>query len=433
VEWQGYLSIFRARWRLVVLVPLLSGLAALAYCLTVTPIYTARSSVYLSVSVGTTAGELGRSFQYAQGLSRSYAEVGAEPLVLDRVAPRLSFPTTTQALEQQVTVQAPIDATALDVTVQDPSPARAAEIANEVARELTRPDLLGTQESGRLPVQVSVLQQAVPPAQPSSPHTRLTIAIAVVVGLLLGLVLAVARDAVDGRIRGPREARRVTGVPVIGSVAATGGAHRRWRPWGRRRRGAAEPELRVDSRLRMNFQHLRRVHAARSVVFTSGLVDGATSATVSQLATGLGRLGLDVVVVDADVRHPSVAQRHGVEGRTGLTDVLLGQVPAGDAVVRSPRDPVWVLPSGSAPSDPSQLLAPAALRRLLDELTESFDVVLVKAPPVLTAATGLVVATVSDGVVVVTDEAAMKRDVLTEELRMFDVAGSPVLGMIAHA
>jgi capsular exopolysaccharide synthesis family protein len=193
-----------------------------------------------------------------------------------------------------------------------------------------------------------------------------------------------------------------------------------------------EPEPRVDGRLRINFEYLRRRKSIRSVVFASALVDGATSVTVASLATGLGRLGLDVVVVDADIRNPTIAQRYGIEGRTGLTDVLLGHVSVADAVVRSAGDPVWVLPAGPAPNDPSLLMSPDGLRRLLHELTENFDVALVKAPPVLAAATGLVVATVSDGVVVVTDEARMDRDTLSEELRRFRVAGAPVLGVVAH-
>jgi Mrp family chromosome partitioning ATPase len=73
------------------------------------------------------------------------------------------------------------------------------------------------------------------------------------------------------------------------------------------------------------------------------------------------------------------------------------------------------------------------LRAVVRTLAETHDVVLVKAPPVLTAAAGLVACAVSDGVVVVTDEAAMNQDLLTEELRMFEVAGAPVLGVVAHA
>lgn len=435
MEWQGYLAIMWGRWRIVALVTLAAVGAALVYLLTQAPLYTARSSAYVAVSVGTTPGELGRSFDYAQAVTRSYAQVGTQALVLDRVVQRLPFATSTGQLAEQVLVQAPLDSTIVDIAVQDPSPRRAAEIANAVAEEFTRPNLLGTQSS-RLPLTVSVLERADPPPTPSSPHIRLTLAIALVVGLLLGCAVAVARDALDLRLRTDRDISRVTGLPVIGSVLAPAG-----RSWlsrlPRLRRGRLTParpgQQQVDARLRVNFQQLRRQRVVRAVAFASAAADGATSTTVSSLAVGLGRLGLNVVVVDADVRNPTLARRHDVVDGPGLTNVLVDEIPVLDAVTRSPRDPVSVLPAGPAPNDPSLLMQVAPLRAAVDRLGRHFDVVLIKAPPVLTAAAGLVACGVSDGVVVVTDEAAMNQELLTEELRMFEVAGAPVLGVVAHA
>src|SRR3954468_5135120 len=132
MELRGYLSILRARWVVLAFVTLLSLLVALAYLLAAPATYTASSRVFLSVSVGETPAELSRSYSYAQGLVRSYAQVATEAVVLSPVIEQLHLETTVDELARSITAQAPLDTVIIDVTVKNRSAERAARIADAV-------------------------------------------------------------------------------------------------------------------------------------------------------------------------------------------------------------------------------------------------------------------------------------------------------------
>jgi succinoglycan biosynthesis transport protein ExoP len=431
MELQGYFLILRARRAVVATVTVVSVLIALVYSLAVTPTYVASSSVFLSTSTGRTSGELARSFSYVQGLVRSYSQVATEPAVLAPVISSLGLNTTPAELAQSITAQAPLDTVIIEIKASSHSATLAAKIANAVAAQLssTVNSLVpGVSENSR-PVRVTTLTQASIPEYSTSPHKTLNVTLGLLIGLLLGTVLAISRDALDVRIRSPRDAIALTRAPVIGSVMAQIGRPKRWtRPALRRRIRRSAREL--DNQLRTNFQFLRGRQNLKNVVFTSALLDGATSLTVSNLANALGGAGLRVLIVDADIRRPTLATAHGISNDLGLTSILVDGVSVRSVVTGSMVSPIWVLPTGPALRDPSLMLNDDAAEALFAQLPELYDVVLIKAPPVLVIAEGLMLARISDGVVVVTDEPAMNRDVLAEEIRALKIAGADVLGVV---
>ena len=431
MELQGYLSILRARRRVVIAVTAVSILFALLYSLTATPKYVAKASVFVSTSTGQTSGELAQSFPYAQGLVRSYAQVATEPVVLASVIRDLNLNTTPSRLARAITAQAPLDTVIIDISVTDTSAKKAAAIANAVATQLstTANNLVPGATESTLPISITTLATADVPSFASSPRKSLNLTVALLLGLLLGTVLALSRDALDVRVRDARDATALAKVPVIGLVIEPKRTLRRLRFPSLQRRAVGTPRH-LNQQLRTNFQSVRSQQSLRAVVFASARVDNATGQTVSNLATALGETGQKILVVDADVRRPTLAQSYGLSNDIGLTSVLIGAEPISTAIQRSTTSPVWVLPAGPELHDPSVMMDDVALQRLISELARLYEVVLIKAPPVLNVADGLMLGRISDGVIVVADDEAMNRDTLAEELRAFDIAGAAVVGVV---
>jgi polysaccharide biosynthesis transport protein len=425
VELQAYLLILRARWRMVALGVLLCVLVAVAYSVLTPTRYVARSRVFVVSSLGQSAAELSRSFDFTQGQVRAYAQLATQAVVLQPVIDGLGLDTSVSALADKVTAQAPLDSVVIDIEVSDGSAQRAADIANAIAIQLRNAprSLDGGSVS---PFSVQTLSAADPPAFASAPRRRLSLAVSLFLGLFVGTGLAIFRDALDARIRGLRDAHALTTVPVIGQLIQE---RSRWRrlPTGFGRRQNAED---AGRELRTNFMFLRSQRALKSVVFTSARLDKVTGVTVAGLAVALGKIGLRVLVIDADVRFPTLAARFGLTDLTGLTSVISGEIPAEAAVHPSTVDSVSVMPAGPPLPDPSMMVRDTALQAVVDRVVPAFDVVLIKAPPVLEAADGLVLGRISDGVVIVADELAMNRELLTEEIRTVEIAGAEVLGMV---
>jgi capsular exopolysaccharide synthesis family protein len=131
------------------------------------------------------------------------------------------------------------------------------------------------------------------------------------------------------------------------------------------------------------------------------------------LAIMCAEAGQRVLVVDADLRRPAVAKTFGMEGVVGLTDVLVGDLSIKEVVQRRATDhELWVLPSGSTPANPTELLGSDRMQELVQELSETYELVIFDSPPVLPVADALVLAQALDGVVMVTRLESSRRDQL---------------------
>jgi succinoglycan biosynthesis transport protein ExoP len=231
-----------------------------------------------------------------------------------------------------------------------------------------------------------------------SPRTRLAGFLGLFVGIVLGLGLAFLREAFDRRVRPEDDFDSVLDLPLLGRLPA---------PPGRAEQG----ELAMISRpstqeaesfrlLRANLELANEARQARTIMVTSASRREGKTITIANLAVALARAGRSVALVDLDTRNPSLDRIFGLGKRVGLADVVLDHVPLADALTRVPlaaagvidasgtapvvaQGTLDVLPVGSTPSIPAELVGSSAVAKILDELTEAADVVLVDAPPLL--------------------------------------------------
>jgi len=435
VEFRDYLSVLRVRWKIIVACTLVALAAAGFISFRSPKIYEASTSLFLSVNVGQTSSELSRGFTYAQGLASSLAQVATQPVVLQPVIDQLHLAVTPGQLARSINATAPLDTVIIQVQVSDASAQAAASIANATAQQLAAYDLVPRTSTGAAantsPVQVTVVSPASVPGSPSSPRIPLNLTIGLLMGLVGGVVLALTRDVFDARVRSRRDVARITDAPVIGYTAAMD-PHEPLSRNPARRRKQREADERIKE-LRTNFQHMRDARLLRTVAFTAAADDVALTRVVSALGRELARVGVRTLLVDADLRKPTLSQGFEVDGGEGLSTILAGDAPWSRVVRQRGDGPLYVLPAGPMPREPSLLLDRQNVTTLVGELGSGYDVVLVKAPPVLRVADGLLQARVADGAVVVTDQAAMNRDVLAEEVQALQVAGADVLGVVLTA
>ncbi|HEX8347087.1 MAG TPA: CpsD/CapB family tyrosine-protein kinase, partial [Actinoplanes sp.] len=153
--------------------------------------------------------------------------------------------------------------------------------------------------------------------------------------------------------------------------------------------------------LRTNLQFVNVDRPLRSLVVTSAVPGEGKSSTVCNLGIAFAEAGKRVILVDADLRRPKLAEYLGLEGAVGLTNVLAGQADIRDAVQPWGGSGMWVLPSGYVPPNPSELLSSRNMSDLLTALGRSFDVVIVDTPPLLPVTDAAVMGTVADGCLLV--------------------------------
>jgi capsular exopolysaccharide synthesis family protein len=169
------------------------------------------------------------------------------------------------------------------------------------------------------------------------------------------------------------------------------------------------------------------------VLAVTSSVAGEGKSTVStNLAIALAETGARVLLVDGDLRRPSVARMLGLEGAAGLTTVLLGRVSAADVVQEWGLHGLDVLPSGAVPPNPTELLGSPAMRRFLQQVRESYDHVVLDTPPLLPVADGAVLSRAADGVVLVANATKVRGHQLAESLTTLEQVGARTSGVVLN-
>lgn len=265
-----------------------------------------------------------------------------------------------------------------------------------------------------------------------------------VLGLLLGIGAALALNALDRRIRDAEEVEAELRAPLLARLP---------RP---RRRGesllivdrAADEVTESVGRLRTNFDFANSEVQAKVVMVTSAGAREGKSTTVANLAVALARTGRHVILVDLDLRRPSLGHLFGLANRAGVTDIATGAIDldgALNAVVHAPArswppaahesEPgsglLEVLTSGRTRVDPSDFVETPALAELLRLLRTRADIVLVDSPPVLAAGDAVALTAKVDAVVLVHRLGTLTHPTAREVARILDRSPAPTLGFIA--
>lgn len=431
MDLKDYLTLLRKRWVTVAALTLAGTLVAAVYALATTPTYSARSQVYVSVQGSDSTTDLLQGSNFTVRQVKSYTELVTSPRVLDPVIEELGLTDTATGLAERVHADSPVDTSLIDITASDGSPALAADIADAVAASLA--DVVGELETpaggGDSPVQISTVQSATVPVAPSSPNVRLDLALGLVVGLALGVGLAVARELLDTRVRSAADVEAATDAPVLGVIGYEADA-----PEHPLIVQESPQALRAEAfrRLRTNLQFLDLGDRHRTFVMTSALPGEGKTTTSINLAITLADAGQRVVLVDADLRRPSVARYMGIEGSVGLTTVLIGKVEVGDAVQPWGSSMLDVLAAGQIPPNPSELLGSDAMTSLVERLGEEYDVVVVDTPPLLPVTDAAILARRTGGAVLVSGVGTIHRQHVAGAVAALGTVGARLLGVVLN-
>ena len=430
MELQDYLAVLRKRWITIVLVTVAGIAIGIAATTLTTPTYKARSQVFVSVQTGETSSDLLQGSSFTQKQVKSYTALVTSPRVLAPVVAELDLPMSPETLASSVSADSPLDTVLINITATNDDPDLAAAIANATATSLaTEVSALESRADGVSPVQISSVRTASVPQYTATPNTRLNLALGAVLGLAVGIGIAVLRHVLDTRIRDESDVRQVTDSSVIASIAFDD--------------DAPDHPLIVQShphsqraeafrRLRTNLQFLDVDGRPGTIVVTSSLPGEGKSTTAINLAITLADAGSKVVLVDADLRRPSVAQYMGLEGNVGLTTVLIGRATTADVVQPWGNGNLHVLPSGQVPPNPSELLGSTSMSTLLDALAAEYDVVLIDTPPLLPVTDAAILSRLAGGALVVVGADTLDRHQLTESMASLHNVGARVLGLVLN-
>lgn len=431
MELTDYLRVLRKYWRSATAVTLVAILAAAAFSLLTKATYTATTSVFLSVKSVATAGELNSGSTYAENQVQSFARVARTPIVLQAVVDRLNLSVSAERLAQDVTATVPSNTATIDLSVENGDPAQAALIANAVGEQVveTVKQLSPPTADGSDTVEATVIRPASVPVSPTTPKVTQNLALGLLLGLMLGVGQAVLRDTLYTKIRNERDLERVTDRPLLGTIVFDEAMSNRPVPGIVSDHSLAGEAYR---RLRTNLQFLGLPPGERALVITSTVPAEGKTTTAVNTAITMAEAGASVLLIDADLRRPRVADAFGLESAAGLTSVLIGQATLDDVVQPIGNTSLDVLTSGPIPPNPSEMLGFDAMKALLTQVGRLYDVVIIDSPPLLPVTDAAVLARSTAGALVVVGARVVRRGELDAALNTLDQVDARVLGLVLN-
>ncbi|MEF2977732.1 polysaccharide biosynthesis tyrosine autokinase [Subtercola sp. YIM 133946] len=427
-----YWKALRKRWVVIVLLGVLGGAGAYLYGQSLPDSFQSTSGVFVSSTQGATTSELVQGSTYTQNLVQSYAQLATTPKVLTPVIDQLGLDTTPTRLAKSISASPALNTVIIDITVTDGNAQRAADIANAVSRSLTTvatsmaPQLAGSTSS----ISMDIVTPAQVAANPIAPNRRLIEISGVALGIVAGVLYSIGRTLFDTRIRTDRDVERISDVPVIGNVERK----RRRSPQasGITMRLAPHSLMAEDyRRVRTNLEFADVDNAIRSITVTSASPGEGKTTMAINIALAMAERSLRTLIVDADLRRPSIATYAQIEGAAGLTSVLVGSAQLSDVI--QPWAPnVDILASGVVPPNPNQLLGSTAMARLMATVKADYDFVIVDTPPILPASDALTLTHMTDGAVVVCLYNSTTRQKLSDTLGALAAVRARTIGVVIN-
>jgi capsular polysaccharide biosynthesis protein len=410
------IRLLRRRWAVFVAVLVVCVAGAVAYAMTVPTVYSATTTMYVSMATGTSVNDSYQGGLAAQSRVTTYSHVAGGMAVAERVINDLGLDTTPGALQSRVSVTFPPATSLLQISVTDPTPQGAKRLADAFAAQFR--ELVARMETtviGAAPAaQVTVLEPAELPTSPVAGSAKKTVALGLVLGVALGVLVAFARDRLDRRLRRPEQLGDALSAPPL--VVSP-----------------REPDATRD------YARLRRAVTGRpgqasptTLMVTS--VSGRSRPEVGlRLASSLQAAGAKVVLVDADTSAEGPSAALGLLGQPGVADWLGSRTTRLDGVLRQTDDGCTIVPLGVADTRTVELLDSERFSALLAELGEQYDHIVVTPAPAPADAAALAASWTCAGVVAVGElgKGALRQVRMAAEA--FADADVPVVAAVALA
>ena len=446
-------------WRVIITSVLCAAIAFGYTYQFITPQYQSAAMFYVnnnSFSVGDaalsiTSGDLVTS----RGLVDSYIVILKTRETLNEVIDYAGVDLSYGAVSGMISAAAVNETEIFRVTVTNPDPQEAEKIANAIAYIL--PKRISNIIDG---TSAKIVDSAVVPAGPSSPNYTKNTLIGFLLGFLLSAGLIVLKEIFDTTIRSEEDIEQVCPHPVLSLVPDmhAGGkkkSHYYYYGYGEKKTRkkkkksakaqnqnealigsnvsfvATEAYKRLRTKLQFSFAD---ENTSRVIGLSSALSGEGKSLTAVNLAYTLAQLNKRVIILDCDMRRPTLADKTGLNKKPGLSEYLTGQHELKDVIQHYGKDndavAFHVISAGENPPNPVEMLSSLRMERLLNSLREVYDYIVLDLPPVTEVTDAMAIAPRADGMLLVVRQNYCDRIVLSETVQQFDFINAKILGVV---
>ncbi|EFA23931.1 polysaccharide biosynthesis tyrosine autokinase [Bifidobacterium gallicum] len=388
-------------------------------------------ATYSSTNNTENYSSLNSAGSYISTQVKSYPDLVVTKAVLAPVVEQLHYQGTMQSLQSMVSASNPTDTAFINISATTDDPQLSADIANACAESLKK--LVETSlypADQQSPVTISIVQPAVIPSAPSAPKKNLIIVLGIAVAIVLGVIAALLKNLFTRKIQDEEELSNYIDAPVLGRIPEDTTLDDTVPVIKQPGSSLSEKYRRVCTNLSF-IAPAAGTHARLIVISAVGVNEGKTTTSVN-VAAALAESGASVLLIDADLRHPSVAKKLGIDGAAGLAHILSGQASVKDVVQHYWKPNLHVLVAGPKPPNAATLLGSPLMTELLTQALHQYDYVIVDTAPMIVANDAASFAKQGGGLVLVSKRGATMKHELADVAAELANLNVPVTGFVAN-
>lgn len=419
----AYLKAVRKSWWIVVLVTIVGVGLALGVIVSSTPTYVSTVSFFVNTTQGGNSALLAGD-QYAQQRVASYVILINQERLANLVIADTKVHMTPAEVSAEIAASAQTNTVILNAQVTDTSPQRSLQLATSVAEQFV--NMVKVIDPA---VRLEIVAGPTLAPDPVSPRKTLDLSLGILVGLVLGIALAVLRAKFSKGIRSVDALRTETKIAVVGDIGLDRSAKSQPLLVEGGRRSSRNESYR---QLRTALQFVDVDSTVRVILVTSAVANEGKSTTASNLAIVFADTGQRVLLIEADLRRPRIADFFGLERAVGLSNVLAGQVEVEEVLQPWGNKQLFVLTSGSIVPNPSEILGSLHMAELVKKLRDAFDVIVIDSPPLLPVTDAAVTSAHADGVLLVVRAAKTSKGQIMKGVETLSAVDARLFGAVLN-
>ena len=337
---------------------------------------------------------------------------------LDLATDRLARVETMKEDSRDQAIQRGLDA-------QDYVEAKKAFETDQALLQQMRLKLIGETITERMPQDsIIMIDEPVMSDNPVSPNVRMNLMLGAAVGLVFGIGIAFFLEYIDTSVKSLEDVERYLQVPVLAVIPKDVGILHK--------QSGMSPDSEAYRILRTNIEFNRKNPEDNSITVVSGGAGEGKSTTLVNLAYVCAQGGYTTLMIDADLRRPTLHTYFDINNSVGLTNYLTTDLMLEDVILQTPVDNLYFMPSGILPSDAAGILNSRRMSELIVDVKQRFDLILIDSPPILGVSDASVLASEVDLTMIVVQHRKLPRNMLLRVKQAVENVGGSVIGVILN-
>jgi capsular exopolysaccharide synthesis family protein len=288
--------------------------------------------------------------------------------------------------------------------------------------------------AGRLQINnVRIIDAAVPPRKPISPNMPRDILSGLILSVFIGLSALFFLESLDDSVKNKRDVEEDVGIPYLGEFPLMKGTGFASGKTSKFENLEKDPEAAEAIRnIRTNVIFSMPKEALNTILITSTIPQEGKSFLASYLAYSFAKNGIKTLIIDGDIRKPTINKIFGIDRSPGLTNLLVENISADEIIYKTQYANLYVLPCGSKSPNPLELLDAERLGDIIKELSKKFGKIIIDTPPSLALSDAVVLSKISDGIIFTVKSGFISKDVLKKVRDKFLITNSKILGVMMN-